>query len=571
MTKFYTLIILLFTTLYSNAQRQIWGTAGSVGDNNDGIIWQTDSIGDNLSVIHNFNMLSSGSNPGELYLAGNDKLYGTTSSGPGIFDGGVFYEYDLSIDSFKVLKNFNTMDSELPNHIRPHGDGRQSILEVSPGLLYVTLNEGQKVISYNYNTGEFKPLFSLKSFQGGAANSTLQNKFFEGFFKASDGFLYGTTYTNSQCPIPNPNLGSIIRVNPSNNTYTTPFLSPCGADLGVIGFQYNNRFIEQNGTLYSTAIAGGELEGVPANTGVIYSFDLASNKYTKLHNFEGGALGNTPFPMVRANNGKFYGTAYGGESEPNVLYGAGILYQFDPNDNSFEKKYNFKYNNGCVYDVGPFPWNMINGSNGKLYGTTNFGVFEYDPFNNEIRACGGRFIFGQVGTPSLIEICRKPNYKFSEIDLFYSGLSSEFTHDLKCENATIIVWKHNGIINHGQTSKILHFENVKVEDLGVWFAELTNECGTTITQTIELTSDLLSVVDQSYANEIIVYPNPTDRKTMIETNQIIISVKVFDELGKLIVDNGKDKMIDSSKFPQGIYVISICTTKGQYFRRIIKL
>lgn len=480
MRKIPLLLLSFFLTLsLSYAQRQFWGSAMTGGLHGNGFIFKTDSIGDNLEIVHHFESAVDGENIGALTLASNNKLYGLAASGglnaQGVFNGGTFFEYDLDTDRFRVIQHFGPANTSFPNIFLPRGEGVPGLTEVSPGILYGLMRQGQYVFSYNIATGAVGQPFTLPSYQGGATNSTLQNKLYQAFYKASDGFLYAITQTNSSCPIANPNMGSIIRVNPVNNALVIRYKSAC---LVSDGFTYNGNFAEVNGKLYATTLYGGA-----NNRGVLFEYAPATNIYTKKHDF--GVTGYEPSSLVLAKNGKLYGTANGGGvPETNLPSGGGILYEFDLSTNTFTKKHDFLLGNSWVGDMGVYPTSLISSTNGKLYGTTQYGVFEYNIVTNEARVAG-RFN-GQGFAPSLLQLCRKPAYQYQSVTTYDVCKDAAFSLDLTNTNATTAVWKHNTVVDASQTTPTLSFTTFAAADAGTWICSLTNECGTTVAQTITL-------------------------------------------------------------------------------------
>lgn len=479
MKKFLLLYSLCFVTSISFSQKELWGTVSNGGQYGDGYIFKTDSIGNNLQIVHHFDSVY-GKNPGALLAASNNKLYGFTTSGglnnQGFFSGGVFYEYDLTTSTFKVLQHFGANNPDITG-VYPAGDGFRALTEVSPGIIYGQIRgayQGGVVFSFNTTTQTISTALNLPTYQGGTTNSTLGNRLEGNLYLAPDGFLYGTTYTNSQCPVPNPSLGSIIRIDPLTNAFSIRYLCPCN---GSNGYQFENQFASYNNILYSVAKSGGA-----NNKGVIYSFDPATSIYSNKHNFQGGLLGTQPSPMMKAANGKFYGTANGGTPEPGFPSGCGILFEFDPVNDQFTKKLDFTYGNGFYMNVGPFPFSLINGHNGKLYGVTGNGVFEYNTSSNQLVA-KGRFPVGMGWysplTPSLTAVCRKPGYLPATDTMLTACEGTDFTFELESDNTVSYVWKQNGAIDNSRTSGILDFTSLAIGDEGVWICEMTNECGTT--------------------------------------------------------------------------------------------
>ncbi|MEO7992106.1 MAG: choice-of-anchor tandem repeat GloVer-containing protein [Chryseolinea sp.] len=478
--------IFLITTacLRAEAQQELWGTASLGGEFNGGFIYKSDSIGDNLEIVHHFKKDIDGENISALLLGSNHKLYGLASSGgqggsANVFQSGTFFEYDLTTNQFRVIEHFGPLSTKLPGVFMPNGDGKHSLTEVSPGLIYGIAMQGSYVFSYNLNTGVFGNPIVVPNYNGGATNSSLRNRIAEGFYKAADGNLYAATFTNSSCPIPNPNMGSIFRVVPATNTLTIPYKASCIAENG---YTYNGYFAEVSGKLYGTTNGGGT-----ANQGVIYEYTPSSNVYVKRHDFQGGVASNSFYPtsLVLANNGKLYGTTWGGGvPEQNLPGGGGILYEFDLQTNTFTKKYDFLMGVGWLGDVGAFPSSLVKGVNGKLYGGTQFGVFEYNTTTNELRMAGR---FWNLGfTPSLLQLCRKPTYQNQSSTTREVCAGETFTLDLASPNANTVTWSHNTTNVPSQTTSKLIIDLFSATDAGTWICTMTNECGTTTSQTFTL-------------------------------------------------------------------------------------
>lgn len=631
-------MLFLFFINSVSAQRELWGTVSNGGQFGHGYIFKTDSIGDHLEIVHHFDSIN-GKNPGALLLASDNKLYGLTSAGgrnnQGLFSGGVFYTYDLTTSTFTVLQHFGANNTQITG-IYPAGNGFRTLTEVSPGVIYGQIRgayQGGVIFAFNSTTQTITTVLHLPTFQGGGSNTTLGNRLEGNLYLAPDGFLYGTTYTNSQCPVANPNFGSIIRIDPLTNAFSIRYLCPCN---GNNGFQLDNHFAPHNDKLYSVTKFGGA-----NNKGVIYAFDPASNSYVNKYNFQGGLLGWQPSTMVKATNGKFYGTADGGTPEPYLASGGGILFEFDPANDQFSKKLDFTYGNGFYMNVGPFPFSMINGHNGKLYGVTTNGIFEYNPDLNQTVA-KGRFPVNMgwysPATPSLTAVCRKPVSVLVNDTTANLCKGDDFSIDLQSDNVTSVTWKHNGIIDPSQTNSVLSFSGVDRNTAGVWIASLTNECGTITTKSIhlnipseiaviesnlslevtsggdhfqwidcttqtpvigannaifspiqngsygvEVTSGLCTDTSLCYDistlatnpeilsdSRLTLYPNPVIDVLYLIGNIEIQSVVIYDAIGQMVAVYSYGQEMNISKLSQGLYSISVQTAKGVWKNKFVK-
>lgn len=127
--------------------------------------------------------------------------------------------------------------------------------------------------------------------------------------------------------------------------------------------------------------SNGKLYGPSSNGGVnnlgsIFSYDLATQTYSVLYSFD-GTHGSYPYyeNLVQATDGKLYGTTYQGGAN-----GFGVIFSYDISTNVYTDLYDF------IDGLGKYPYaGLIQASNGKLYGTTYQGgannqgvIFSYD-------------------------------------------------------------------------------------------------------------------------------------------------------------------------------------------------
>ncbi len=486
MKNLFLFYILCFLSCFSFSQKEIWGTVSNGGQFGHGYIFKTDSVGNNIQIVHHFDSVN-GKSPGALLAANGNKLYGLTSYGgqnaQGLYGGGVFYVYDLTTSTFKVLQHFGPNNTQITG-VFPTGDGFRTLTEASSGLIYGQVRgayQGGVIFTFNPANQTTVTALTLPTFQGGSSNSTLGSRMEGALYEAPDGFLYGTTYSNSQCPIPNPSFGTVFRVDPLTNAFSIRYLCPC---TGANGYQFESQFATHNNLFYSVTKVGGA-----NNKGVIYSFNPATNSYSNKYNFTGGLQGLQPSTMVKAVNGKFYGFASGGTPEANLPSGGGILFEFDPATDQYQKKLDFLYGNGSYLNVGAFPQSLINGHNGKLYGVNGNGIFEYNTSTNQVLP-KARFPINMgwypPATPSLTAVCRKPGYLAVNDTSLTLCDGSGFSFELESDNTVSYVWKQNGTVDNSRTSELLDFPSLSAGDEGVWICEMTNECGTTVSPSVTI-------------------------------------------------------------------------------------
>ena len=131
-----------------------------------------------------------------------------------------------------------------------------------------------------------------------------------------------------------------------------------------------------NGLLYGLAGSGGAF-----GNGTLYQYDLGTDTYTVLKDFELATDGASPHGhMTEALNGKLYGiNSHGGAN------GYGTIFEWDPVGGVFTKKIDLDSINNGFHPYGGFHLEP----SGLMYamsyngGVTNQGVlFEYDPVSN---------------------------------------------------------------------------------------------------------------------------------------------------------------------------------------------
>ena len=503
------LFLFLSSSLYS--QKTIWGTVENGGLYDNGYLYRTDSIGNSLTIVHHFNGTDDGKFPGAVMQASNGKLYGLTSQGghgvvflmnhpnlgPLYTMGGTLYEYDPVIDSFRVLIHFNSTDPQYPTGF--DSPSPMKLLEVSPGNLWCVFNIRENhnsviqalpryIMSYQVNPGLLAPVVMVPSWASTGYPTTQYTHLTGGLYKAANGMVYGPTAGYATCATTAAiSVGSFISIDPLSHAFS--WVSPLACS-GTSGNLMQGQLENVSGKLYSYTYWGGAYTVYPANGyGTIYEYDPVSNLNVKKYDFQGGINGQWPLGrQLLANNGKLYGTTQGGTPVQNFPNGSGMIYEFDPATGAYAKKADFVHGY-TIADMGSQGsiW-MKSSGNGKLYGTTQKGLFEYNTLNNQIRIAA-RFNapLANALAHELTEVCRMPAYKPLAVSSYSLCAGTGFTLNLNCGNATSVVWKHNGNAEPSYISPVLAMSQVALSDGGTWVCELTNACGTTTAQAISLT------------------------------------------------------------------------------------
>jgi uncharacterized repeat protein (TIGR03803 family) len=344
-----------YGSLIQASNDKLYGMTSSGGVNNLGVFFEFNITFNSLKILKDFDETDKGKKPyGNLLQAKNGKLYGITSQRGDRVDPGVIFEYDIYTKVYNKKIEFGVNN----NIRRPWG----SLMQASNGKLYAM--EGEIIFEYSINSNSISNEVSIYgTFNGSIPYGSL--------LQASNGKLYGMT---SEGGIER-NRGVLFEYNISTNT----LMKKIDFEEKINGRNpYGSLIQAKNGKIYGTTLNGGLY-----SYGVLFEYDLTTNELKKLLNFEKNSNGEKPYGrLLQANNGKLYGmTSFGG------LNNKGVLFEFDLSSNTFTKKIEFDGSN-----IGKNPkGSLIQAKNGKLYGMTTYGgsynagvLFEYDINTNNI-------------------------------------------------------------------------------------------------------------------------------------------------------------------------------------------
>lgn len=149
---------------------RLYGFSSTGGTNGGGYIYEFDTTSNSVTIRQNFASYNNMSGATALFLASNNRIYGTCTWG-GANSGGGFWEYDYLNNSFTVRQHFNNTTS---SGSRP-GNGSR-LMQASDGKIYGFTQEGGAfsrgmIYSYDINTNQLVFLQSLNlnseaSYQG---------------------------------------------------------------------------------------------------------------------------------------------------------------------------------------------------------------------------------------------------------------------------------------------------------------------------------------------------------------------------------------------------------------------
>lgn len=177
----------------------------------------------------------------------------------------------------------------------------------------------------------------------------------------SAGNLYGTTALGGSSANCSNGCGTVFKIDSSGDG--SVLASFAGGDDGWM--PVGGLLLDSTGNLYGTTYLGGSSAscGYPVGCGTVYKIDPSGSK-TLLHSFAGGTDGVGPRgTLIMDSDGKLYGTTYGGEWGP-----LGNVFSMDASGNA-TVLHNFTGGaDGNSPNAG-----LIMGSESNLYGTTYAG------------------------------------------------------------------------------------------------------------------------------------------------------------------------------------------------------
>ncbi|HOY31118.1 MAG TPA: T9SS type A sorting domain-containing protein [Bacteroidales bacterium] len=331
----------------------IYGMTTQGGASNCGVLFEYNPATNTCTKKIELNVFLDGAYPyGPLMSASNGMLYGMACSG-GINNAGVLFEYNPVTSTYTKKIDF----AGTSNGRYPYG----RLVQANNGMLYGMTNQGGSNdwgVLFEYN-----PVTNILTKKLDFTGTSNGKRPMGSMMKASNGKLYGTTtYGGTN------DFGVLFEYDPSTNTFTKKHdftdipdgRSPYGSDV----------MQASNGVLYGTTYLGG------SGYGIIFEYDPLNSTYTKKMDFSAAADGRNPYgTLVQTSGGLLYGmTCNGGASN------YGVLFEYNPTNNSYIKKLDFVSSNGR----NPHG-SLLLASNGKLYGGTYQGgtidagvLFEYN-------------------------------------------------------------------------------------------------------------------------------------------------------------------------------------------------
>lgn len=327
-----------YAELIESTNGMLYGTAAG-GSIDQGSVFQIQKDGGGFRVLKHFGQTANdGRRPfGALIESSDGALYGTTVTG-GQSNLGTIFRLQKDGSGFTNLWHFHGTNGAYPE-VR--------LLEAGDGKLYGTSSGGG---SNDYGTvfrlNKDGSGFELLRMFGGTNGANPE----AGLLLASDGFLYGTTYSGGAS-----NLGAIYRLNLDGSGFAV--LRSLVSGSGTNGFAPLGALTEgTNGVLFGTTSGGGT-----NGTGTLFSLNKDGSQFRIVHSF-GGTNGQSPRAgLVLAGNGLLYGTTAAGGSS-----GRGVVFQLRQDGGGFTVLTNLVLAQGTTAA-------LLEGADGRLYGTSPGG------------------------------------------------------------------------------------------------------------------------------------------------------------------------------------------------------
>jgi uncharacterized repeat protein (TIGR03803 family) len=338
-------------SLVQGRDGNLYGTTQAGGPSASGTVFKI-TTGGNLTSLSSFD-LTDGVAPNGLVLATDGKFYGTTGVGGGPRRGTVF-----KVTSEGLLTKLYTFVNQAKDAYA--STPFSTLVQANSGYLYgTTLND-----SINHDGTVFRitstgNLTSLHVFNGSDGNGP-----FAGLIQGTDGNFYGTTERDD-----NLFEGRVFKMTPGGVLTTLHgFCAGSCLDgahpMGMLVQATDGNFY---GTTSDQAFGAGTVFKISpgGKLSVLYSF-CSQPKCADGANPTAG--------LIQATDGNFYGTtAKGGDGGPPSVCsspGCGTVFEIT-SGGTLTKLHSFAITDGAEPAGG-----LVQGTDGKLYGTTSYGGTE---------------------------------------------------------------------------------------------------------------------------------------------------------------------------------------------------
>jgi uncharacterized repeat protein (TIGR03803 family) len=336
------------------------------------------SPGGALTTIYNFCSIDNCADGAVPYAAlvegSNGAFYGTTTAGGastnlscrqgGLNGCGTVFTI-TTIGTLTTLHSFDYTDGALPIAV---------LVQATNGDLYgTTYNGGANAhcpdpvpcgtIFKITPSGTFTSLHTFNEFVDGAFP-------YGGLVQATNGNFYGTTEHGGASTFCGSGCGTVFKMTPDGTLTTLYSFLGEGDSPGAL--PEGGLIQDADGNLYGTTSSGGAY----IDYGTIFKI-TPDGTLTTLYSFDGADGDNTQAALLRADDGDLYGTTELGGNGAACFFGSegcSTVFKMTPSG-ALTTLYNFCSQSICA--DGGSPNGLVQGTNGDLYGTTEFGGVNY--------------------------------------------------------------------------------------------------------------------------------------------------------------------------------------------------
>lgn len=312
----------------------LYGLTQAGGTNGSGTLYSIDPVSGTYQKLVDL----AGAN-GSLPLAGltlyNGLLYGLTAGG-GANGLGVLFSYDPVANLYTDLFDFNQATG---------GSPQVNITLLSNQFFFSTTTGGQNnagtLAVYTPASNTCTDLYDFSS--SVSADLVFYNN-----------LLYGLIPNGGQ----NSN-GQLFSFDPVVRKFSSLYTFPSQFQPQAVNGYTPQNMVLYNNKFYGTAVGGGNSPSNNGASGVLFSFDPASRAYSDIFDFDNSYFttnGGLPYGKPIVLNGRLIGTTtFGGQATTGSGSGGnGVIYAFDLSSNKFTPWLQFNGTNGMNPFVAPF-------------------------------------------------------------------------------------------------------------------------------------------------------------------------------------------------------------------------
>lgn len=352
-----------YAGLVQGPNGNFYGTTGGGGSYGNGTVFEVTPAGQ-VTTLYSFcsqPSCSDGATPWGLMLATNGNFYGITSSG-GTDQTGTIFEITPA-GQLTTIYRFCSQP-ECDDGVYPEG----TLVQARNGNFYGTTSRGgingTGTVFEVTAKGELTTLHSF-SYEGSDADGNYPS----GLVQATNGNLYGTTYEGGDSPDCGiaQGCGTAFEMTPAGEL--TTIYTFCARVHCTDGGLPGGLIEVTNGSLYGTTSQGGaNVDCSFYLCGTVFEMTPAG-RLTTIYTFCAQpkcADGQSPFGLLQATDGNFYGTA-----DTFDVSNYGTIFALTAKG-ELTTLYNFCTQNNCADGEKPHA-GMLQGTDGVFYGTTTGG------------------------------------------------------------------------------------------------------------------------------------------------------------------------------------------------------